>query len=297
MVLTSGADPRTEQQTKGAVHSQRRNVLLLGVLAPSCPALLCRGSPGFGSLVPLPCSGGFLSVVFFLRAAGVAFQLPDGRDVGSNFFSFLVDGHRPKNRLFRVSLCARASASSPSLSCSLCSHFCTLYDYLQYLRHAVFVLSLRIHWRRCSRCVLQACMDSSRWQPLRQLCLRHIILAFSSCVRMNKWMYNSLIGNTVHFHNEFDFAVPEGFGDMEPPTSSLRRSIRLHRWTSDMEWSCQLQPYRDDVWLFLNKFDEEVTKLHLSHPVTTRYKQFIQVLTLKARKGTGVALDWRSRSS
>ena len=60
---------------------------------------LCRSRSGLWCFL-LPCfpfqatSQG--PITSGLRTAGVAFQLPDGRDVGSK------QGHRPKNRYFQV---------------------------------------------------------------------------------------------------------------------------------------------------------------------------------------------------
>ena len=91
MVLPSGADPRTERRapTPEPVVSKRK------VKRPWCPvSCLCwLAVPGFFlvSVRWLSCwvPAWFLSVFsfsfcLFPLAAGVTFQLPDGRDVGSN---------------------------------------------------------------------------------------------------------------------------------------------------------------------------------------------------------------------
>ena len=84
----------TQEPSKGLRphnrHSQKRKVK-----RSWCPVVACPGWPGWGffpGLVSLvlfsgPCvflSVFSFSVCFFPLAAGVTFQLPDGRDVGSN---------------------------------------------------------------------------------------------------------------------------------------------------------------------------------------------------------------------
>ena len=95
---TKGADPRTGTRKGETCSSLVSWPLSVRPWPSSC---LCR----FFFLV----SGSLVSCsvpVFFwlVLTVGVAFLLPGGRDVGSVFFSFSVDGHRPEYRLFQVSL-------------------------------------------------------------------------------------------------------------------------------------------------------------------------------------------------
>ena len=94
---TKGADPRTgirEGETCSSLVSWPPSV------RPWPSFCLCWGFFGLGLLGLLLCP----CVFWLVLAVGVAFLLPSGRDVGSVFFSFSVDGHRPEYRLFQVSL-------------------------------------------------------------------------------------------------------------------------------------------------------------------------------------------------
>ena len=102
MALHSGADPSTEQQTEAptqeTVHSQRRNVLLCW-----CPAL---GFSALGLLGLLACPWVSLSVAGFRLffpsfGRGRRVPAPDGRDVGSDLFSFAVTGADPSTGFSR----------------------------------------------------------------------------------------------------------------------------------------------------------------------------------------------------
>ena len=105
---SQGADPSTSNKQRAP--TQEPALVKVKRVLPWCPGLFlsCLG-------FPFVCAGGFFGLrllglllcpcVFWLvLAVGVAFQLPGGRDVGSVFFSFSVDGHRPEYRLFQVSL-------------------------------------------------------------------------------------------------------------------------------------------------------------------------------------------------
>ena len=109
---SQGADPSTGTR-KGETCSSLVS-LPLSVL-PWLSSCLCRGFPGFGLLGLLLCP----CVFWLVLAVGVAFLLPGGRDVGSVFFSFSVDGHRPEYRLFQVSLyvCPSGVPLRARLSC------------------------------------------------------------------------------------------------------------------------------------------------------------------------------------
>ena len=105
---TKGADPRTGYKQRAP--TQEPALVKVKRVLPWCPGLFLSGLG-----LPFVCAGFFFGLgllglllcpcVFWLvLAVGVAFQLPGGRDVGSVFFSFSVDGHRPEYRLFQVSL-------------------------------------------------------------------------------------------------------------------------------------------------------------------------------------------------
>ena len=130
VVLPSGADSSTEQQTKGADPrtGTLKSEMCRFPLALPCPGWPCRALLALGSLVLLLCPGGFLSVFFVSSLACGSFFLfpqfferrpkyrsflsfgrgrrvpaPKGRDVGSNARAptqVPVQGTVPRNGFF-----------------------------------------------------------------------------------------------------------------------------------------------------------------------------------------------------
>ena len=123
---SQGADPSTGNKQRAPtqepalvkVKTCSSLVSLPLTVLPWLAFCLCRFfffGLGLLGLLLCPC-------VFWLAlAVGVSFQLPGGRDVGSVFFSFSVDGLRPEYRLFQVSLyvCPSGVSASCSSSCFL----------------------------------------------------------------------------------------------------------------------------------------------------------------------------------
>ena len=75
-----------------------------------------------------------------------------------------------------------------------------------------------------------SCTGGSRWQTLRPPFSETDIFASSSCnldintlVHIKKWKDNALVGNNVHFVNEFDLADYGCLDGMESRSTSYRR--------------------------------------------------------------------------
>ena len=105
MVLSSGADPSTAQQTKGADPRTGKlkgeNVLLPWCPGPPCPVLPCRGFSRLGSQGHLPCPCGFPSVFSFFWPRASRSSSRMGGTSGQTSFPFRLTGTDPSTGFSR----------------------------------------------------------------------------------------------------------------------------------------------------------------------------------------------------